>query len=85
MGDSTHYTLQKTKTKTLFYKILIQKTSSALELTQKMKFIYSYIDQYKISICFCTDGVIIAAQCTATFLRSTVLPRIWVLGHEYAD
>ena len=27
-------------------------------------------------ICICFDGVVIAAQCTATFLRSIVLPRI---------
>ena len=25
-------------------------------------------------ICICLDGVVIAAQCTATFLRSIVLP-----------
>ena len=36
-------------------------------------------------ICICFDGVVIAAQSTATFLRSIVLPRIWVLGREYAD
>ena len=34
---------------------------------------------------YCINGVVIAAQCTATFLRSIVLPRIWVLGREYAD
>ena len=40
-----------------------------------------------ISICFCLFfyGVVIAAQCTATFLRSIVLLRILVLGREYAD
>ena len=27
-------------------------------------------------ICICFDGVVIATQCTATFLRSIVLPRI---------
>jgi hypothetical protein len=35
--------------------------------------------------CICFDGVVIADQCTATFLRSIVLPQIWVLGREYAD
>ena len=40
---------------------------------------------YCILYCICFDGVVIAAQCTATFLRSIVLPRIWVLGREYAD
>ena len=43
-----------------------------------------------ISICqivlYCFDEEVIAAQCTATFLRSIVLPRIKVLlGHECAD
>ena len=38
-----------------------------------------------ITNCICFDGVFIAAQCTATFLRSIVLPRIWVLGCEYAN
>ena len=32
------------------------------------------ISSIVFSICF--DGVVIAAQCTATFLRYTVLPRI---------
>ena len=36
-------------------------------------------------ICICFDGMVIAAQCTATFLRSIVLPRIEVLGRQYAD
>ena len=31
------------------------------------------------------NGVVIAAQCTATIFRSIVLPRIWVLGREYVD
>ena len=36
--------------------------------------------------CICFDGVVIAAQCTATLLRTIVLPRISVLlGREYAD
>ena len=34
---------------------------------------------------YCIEGVVIAAPCTATFSRSIVLPRIWVLGREYAD
>ena len=38
-----------------------------------------------ICISICLDGVVIAAQCTATFLRSIVLPRIWVLGRGYVD
>ena len=33
-------------------------------------------------VLYCIDGVVIAAQWTATFLRSIVLPR---LGREYAD
>ena len=38
-----------------------------------------------IVLCF-IDGVTIAAQCIATFLRSVVLPRIYVLlGRENAD
>ena len=32
--------------------------------------------QVRHCICICFDGVAIAAQCTATFLRSIVLPRI---------
>jgi hypothetical protein len=40
---------------------------------------------YRI-VLYCIDGVVIVAQCSATFLRSIVLPRIWVLlGREYAD
>ena len=39
----------------------------------------------EIFIVLVFDGVVIAAQSTATFLRSIVLPRIWVLGREYAD
>ena len=32
------------------------------------------------------DEVVIASQCTATFLKSIVLPQIQVLlGREYAD
>ena len=32
------------------------------------------------------DGVVIAAQCTATFSKSIVLPQILILlGREYAD
>ena len=31
---------------------------------------------YCIIVLYCFDGVIIAAQCTETFLRSIVLPRI---------
>ena len=46
--------------------------------------------KYRVSwtngiLLYCFDGVVIAAQCTATFLRSIVLPRIQVLGREYAD
>ena len=37
-------------------------------------------------VLYCVDEVVIAAQCTATFLWSTVLPRIYILlGREYAD
>ena len=35
--------------------------------------------------CICFDGVVIAAQYTEPFLRSIVVPRIWVLGREYAN
>ena len=38
-----------------------------------------------ILLLHCIDGVVIAAQCTATILRCIVLPRIWVLGREYYD
>ena len=41
------------------------------------------INKYCISIFF--NWVVIAAQCTATFLRSIVFPRIYILGREYAD
>ena len=37
----------------------------------------------KLFVLYCIDRVVIAAQCTATLLRSIVLPRIWVLGREY--
>ena len=41
---------------------------------------------YKVIVLYCTEGVVIAAQCTAAFLRSIVLSRIQVLlGREYAD
>ena len=46
------------------------------------------VDRYVKLTIFCLfffEGVVIAAQCIATFLRSIVLPRIWVLGCEYAD
>ena len=37
-------------------------------------------------VLYCIEGVVIAVQCTATFTRSIVLPRIQVLlGREYAD
>ena len=36
-------------------------------------------------ICIVFYCIVIAVQCTATFLRSIVFPRIWVLGREYAD
>ena len=38
-------------------------------------------------VLYCNNGVVIAAQCTATFLRSIVLPefRYSLLGREYAD
>ena len=37
-------------------------------------------------VLYCIDGMVIAAQCTATFSRSIVIPRIYVLlGREYAD
>ena len=36
---------------------------------------------YSIEL-YCFDGVVIAAQCTAAFLRSFMLPQIWVLGRE---
>jgi hypothetical protein len=39
-----------------------------------------------VFVLYCIEGVVIAAQCTATFSRSIVLPRILVLlGHEYAN
>ena len=34
---------------------------------------------------YCIEGVVNTAQCTATIFSFIVLPRIWVLGHEYAD
>ena len=34
---------------------------------------------------YCIEGVVTAAQCTATVSKSIVLPRIWALGREYAD
>ena len=37
-------------------------------------------------VLYCFDRVVIAAQCTATFSRSIVLPRILLLlGREYAE
>ena len=37
-------------------------------------------------ILYCIEGVVIAAQCSMTFSRSVVLPRIYVLlGREYTD
>ena len=41
------------------------------EIADKIKQIIKYIGG---SILYCIDGVVIAAQCTATFLRSIVLP-----------
>ena len=35
-----------------------------------------------VFVLYCFVKVVIAAQYTATFLRSIVLPRIWVLGRE---
>ena len=47
--------------------------------------IFSLFVLYCIAL-YCIEGVFIAAQCTATFSRSIVLPRIYVLlGCEYAD
>ena len=40
----------------------------------------------KSEVLYCIDGVVIAVHCTATLVRSIVLPRIQVLqGREYAD
>jgi hypothetical protein len=37
-------------------------------------------------VLYCIEGVVFAAQCTATFSKSIALPRIWVLlGREYTD
>ena len=37
-------------------------------------------------VLYCVDGVVIAAQCSANFLSSTVLPGIQILlGREYAN
>ena len=36
-------------------------------------------------VLYCIEGVVIAAQCTATFSRSIVLPQIEVLEREKAD
>jgi hypothetical protein len=40
-----------------------------------------FLDQKRVNVCehtvlYCFDRVVIAAQCTATFLRSIVLPQI---------
>ena len=45
-----------------------------------------YVNKEPIYCLYFIEGVVIAAQCTATFSRSIVLPRIQVLlGREYAD
>ena len=49
-----------------------------------MTLCYVYKETW-IVLLYYIDGVVIAAQCTATFSRSIVLPRIRVLGSEYAD
>ena len=36
-------------------------------------------------VLYCIVGVVVSARRTATFSRSIALPRIWVLGREYAD
>ena len=47
------------------------------------KFFFLIEDEF---VLYCIDGVVIAAQCTAIFLRSIVAPRMEVLlGREYAD
>ena len=45
-----------------------------------------YKKEFNKIVLYCIDGVVIAAQCTATFSISIVLPRILVLlGGEYDD
>ena len=36
---------------------------------------YVNIHFYSVFVLYCIDGVVIAAQCTATFLRSIVIPK----------
>ena len=44
--------------------------------TKNYIYIYIYIYIYLFIALFCFVGVVIAAQCTVTLLRSNVLPRI---------
>ena len=76
----------------VFWRDLISKKSSRFFYKSLQTFVALY-DKLKwrqchvlyFCICICFDGVIIAAQCTATFLRFIVLPRNWALGREYAE
>ena len=66
----------------------LKKSYSLAILSRRSKHLFFSIvtDMLKTIVLYRIDGVPIAAQCAATFSRSIVLPRIYILlGREHVD